>query len=585
MIAEILYINKDYVRAIESGNFSIFPSKIFAKAYFDKYRKFLGINCQLPDVFDDIESKELKNLKKEVRLPYDWNKKIKKFSAIIASLFLLALLFYFIPNSVSISEQDTTIQEINPERLKPLEESVFNNNIIQNNSFKKDNENEIFLSFTSSSWIEIYVNNELIEAQQFKAGDTYSRKVQIPFKIVVGNADSLKGTYNGEMIDFSTDNDSLYAGKQYFLMMNNWIKRKKTKTIMVGSVPVGGDNPISIQSMTNTDTCDVVSTVKQIKDLELAGADIVRVSVPGYEEAKAFKEIKKAVNVPLVADIHFDYKIALEVADTADCLRINPGNIGKEDRVKEVINAATDNNVPIRVGVNAGSLEKDLQKKYGEPNADALVESALRHVEILDRFNFENYKMSLKASNIEMTVDAYRKVSDLIKQPLHLGITEAGSFRAGTVKSSIGVGMLLSEGIGDTIRISLASDPVDEIKVGWDILKSLNIRSRGVKIIACPSCSRQNFNVIKVVNELEQRLEDISEDIEVAIIGCYVNGPGESKAANIGLTGASPKNLLYVDGAPNKKISNDNLVNELEDQVRKKVAQSKTDSEKIILRS
>ena len=368
-------------------------------------------------------------------------------------------------------------------------------------------------------------------------------------------------------------------------MNNNWIKRKKTKAIKVGDVLVGGGNPITIQSMTNTNTCDVVSTVKQIKDLEAAGADIVRVSVPGYDEAESFKEIKKAVDVPLVADIHFDYKIALEVADTADCLRINPGNIGKEDRVKEVINAAFDNNVPIRVGVNAGSLEKDLQKKYGEPNADALVESALRHVEILDRYNFDNYKMSLKASNIEMTVDAYRKISDLIDQPLHLGITEAGSYRAGTAKSSCLVGMLLSEGIGDTIRISLASDPVDEIKVGWDILKSLNIRSRGVKIVACPSCSRQNFNVIKVVNELEQRLEDISDDIEVAIIGCYVNGPGESKAANIGLTGASPNNLLYVDGSPNKKIANNNLVDELEDQVREKVAQSKIESEKIILRS
>ena len=365
--------------------------------------------------------------------------------------------------------------------------------------------------------------------------------------------------------------------------MSNWIKRKKTKAIKVGNVPVGGNNPISIQSMTNTNTCDVVSTVKQIKDLEAAGADIVRVSVPGFDEAKAFKEIKKAVNLPLVADIHFDYKIALEVADTADCLRINPGNIGKEDRVKEVINAALHNNVPIRVGVNAGSLEKDLQKKYGEPNADALVESALRHVEILDRFDFENYKMSLKASNIEMTVDAYRKISKIIDQPLHLGITEAGSYRAGTVKSSIGVGMLLSEGIGDTVRISLASDPVDEIKIGWDILKSLNIRSRGVKIIACPSCSRQNFNVIKVVNELEQRLEDIVDDIEVAIIGCYVNGPGESKAANIGLTGG-PSNLLYIDGAPNKKIANENLVNELEDQVRLKVEKNKIESEKIILR-
>ena len=367
--------------------------------------------------------------------------------------------------------------------------------------------------------------------------------------------------------------------------MNNWIKRKDTKVVNVGNVAVGGENPISIQSMTNTDTNDVVSTVKQIKDLEFAGADIVRVSVPGFEEAKAFKEIKKAVTVPLVADIHFDYKIALEVADSADCLRINPGNIGKEYKVREVINAAIENDIPLRVGVNAGSLEKDLQKKYREPNADALVESALRHVEILDKLSFENYKMSLKASNIEMTVEAYRKISEIINQPLHLGITEAGSFRAGTVKSSIGVGMLLSEGIGDTIRISLASNPVDEIKVGWDILKSLNIRNRGVKIIACPSCSRQNFNVIEVVNELECRLEDISDDIEVAIIGCYVNGPGESKAADIGLTGASPNNLLYVDGSPSKKIKNEKLVDELEDQIRVKISKNKTKSEKIILRS
>jgi (E)-4-hydroxy-3-methylbut-2-enyl-diphosphate synthase len=283
-----------------------------------------------------------------------------------------------------------------------------------------------------------------------------------------------------------------------------------------------------------------------------------------------------------VADIHFDYKIALEVADSADCLRINPGNIGKEAKIKEVINAAKYNNVPIRVGVNAGSLEKDLQVKYGEPNADALVESALRHVDILERHNFDNFKMSLKASNIEMTVEAYRKISKLINQPLHLGITEAGSFRSGTVKSSIGVGMLLSEGIGDTIRISLASDPVDEVKIGWDILKSLNIRSRGVKIVACPSCSRQNFNVIEVVNELESRFEDISEDIEVAVIGCYVNGPGESKAADVGLTGASPKNLMYIDGEPNNKISNENLVDELENKVREKIAKSKIE---IIARS
>ena len=365
--------------------------------------------------------------------------------------------------------------------------------------------------------------------------------------------------------------------------MSDWIKRKDTKSVGVGGVIVGAGNPIAVQSMTNTNTCDVLATVKQINDLQAAGADIVRVSVPGFDEAAAFKEIRKAVDIPLVADIHFDYKIALEVADSAECLRINPGNIGKENKVREVIQAAIHNNVPIRVGVNAGSMEKDLQKKYGEPNADALVESALRHVDILDKFNFENYKMSLKASNIEMTVEAYRKISKLIKQPLHLGITEAGSYRAGTVKSSIGVGMLLSEGIGDTIRISLASDPVDEIKIGWDILKSLNIRSRGVKIIACPSCSRQNFNVIEVVNELEERFEDISEDIEIAIIGCYVNGPGESKAAEIGLTGASPKNLLYVDGSPDKKISSENLVEEIEEKVRERLALR--DSVEIIARS
>ena len=365
--------------------------------------------------------------------------------------------------------------------------------------------------------------------------------------------------------------------------MNDWIKRRDTKAVNVGDVIVGNNNPISVQSMTNTNTCDVLATVKQINDLKAAGADIVRVSVPGFEEAAAFKKIRRSVDIPLVADIHFDYKIALEVADTADCLRINPGNIGKEDKVTEVINAAKYNNIPIRVGVNAGSLEKDLQKKYGEPNADALVESALRHVEILDKFDFDNYKMSLKASNIEMTVEAYRKISKLIDQPLHLGITEAGSYRAGTVKSSIGVGMLLSEGIGDTIRISLASDPVDEIKIGWDILRSLNIRSRGVKIIACPSCSRQNFNVIEVVNELEERLEDISEDIEVAVIGCYVNGPGESKAAEIGLTGASPQNLLYVDGSPDKKINSKDIVKEIEDRVRTKI--SLRDSVEIIARS
>ena len=353
-------------------------------------------------------------------------------------------------------------------------------------------------------------------------------------------------------------------------MNNSWIKRKKTNHIFVGDVGVGGDHAISIQSMTNTNTADVKATVNQIEKLQAAGADIVRVSVPDEDCAIAFKKIKQSVSLPLVADIHFDYKIALLVADSADCLRINPGNIGKEDKVKEIIQAAKNNNIPIRIGVNAGSLEKDLQKKYGEPNSDALVESALRHVDILNRHDFSNFKLSLKASNIQMTVESYRKISDLLDQPLHLGITESGSYRAGSVKSSIGLGMLLSEGIGDTVRVSLASDPVDEIKVGWDILKSLNLRSRGIRIVACPSCSRQNFNVIEVVNELETRFEGISEDLEVAIIGCYVNGPGESKAADVGLTGG-PSNLLYVDGLPLKKISNEKLVDTIEEQVREQL--------------
>ena len=357
-------------------------------------------------------------------------------------------------------------------------------------------------------------------------------------------------------------------------MNESWIVRKKTKPMFVGNVGVGGDHPISIQSMTNTNTADVKATVSQIEDLQAAGADIVRVSVPDKECAEAFKKIKKEVSIPLVADIHFDYKIALLVAEAADCLRINPGNIGKEDKVQQIIQSAKDNNVPIRIGVNAGSLEKDLQKKYGEPNSDALVESALRHVEILDRYDFKNYKLSLKASNIKMTVESYRKFSKLLDQPLHLGITESGSYRAGSVKSSIGLGLLLAEGIGDTIRVSLASDPVDEIKIGWDILKSLNLRSRGIRIIACPSCSRQNFNVIEVVNELENRFEGIVEDLEVAIIGCYVNGPGESKAADVGLTGG-PSNLLYVDGVPLKKVSNEKLVDTIEEQVREQLENRK----------
>lgn len=351
------------------------------------------------------------------------------------------------------------------------------------------------------------------------------------------------------------------------------IKRRKSRQIMVGNVAVGGDAPIAVQSMTNTETTDVASTVGQIKALEAVGADIVRVSVPTMDAAEAFGEIKKQVSVPLVSDIHFDYKIALRVAELgADCLRINPGNIGREDRVRAVIESARDRNIPIRVGVNAGSLEKDLQKKYGEPTPDALVESAMRHVDILDRLDFQNYKVSLKASDVFMTVLAYRKLATQIEQPLHLGITEAGGFRSGSVKSAIGLGMLLTEGIGDTIRVSLAADPVEEIKVGFDILKSLHIRSKGINFIACPSCSRQNFDVISTVNALEERLEDILEPLDVAIIGCVVNGPGEAREANIGLTGGSP-NLLYIDGKPNHKVENDQLLDELERAVREKVVE------------
>ena len=298
------------------------------------------------------------------------------------------------------------------------------------------------------------------------------------------------------------------------------IKRRPSKKIKVGSVEVGGDAPISVQSMTNTNTEDIKATINQINQLEVAGADIVRVSTPSEKSVEAFKKIKQSTNVPLVADIHFDYKIALKVAKAgADCLRINPGNIGSEDKVNQVISSALDHNIPIRIGVNAGSLEKKLQKKYGEPCPEALVESAMSHVEILRRKNFENFKLSIKASDIDLMTESYRLIAKEISQPLHLGLTEAGGFRSGTVKSTIAISQLLNEGIGDTIRVSLASDPIDEIKVGFDILKSLKLRKKGINFIACPSCSRQNFDVINTMNELEKRLEDVKESIDVAIIG------------------------------------------------------------------
>ena len=349
------------------------------------------------------------------------------------------------------------------------------------------------------------------------------------------------------------------------------IKRRKSRQIMVGTVPVGGDAPISVQSMTNTETRDVDATVAQINAIAEAGADIVRVSVPSMDAAEAFKLIRQQSPVPLVADIHFDHKIALKVAEYGvDCLRINPGNIGKEQKVREVIAACKDKGIPIRIGVNAGSLGKELMRKYPEPTSEALIESALKNVDILDRHNFPDFKVSVKASEVFMAVAAYRGLALQIEQPLHLGITEAGALRGGTVKSAVGLGMLLMEGIGDTMRVSLAADPVEEVKVGFEILKSLKLRTNGINFVACPSCSRQNFDVIGTMNELERRLEDIRTPMDVAVIGCIVNGPGEAKEADVGLTGATPSNLIYLDGEPDHKVSNTDFVDHLESVIRKR---------------
>lgn len=350
------------------------------------------------------------------------------------------------------------------------------------------------------------------------------------------------------------------------------IIRRKSRQIMVGNVPVGGDAPITVQSMTNTQTTDVAATVAQIKSLEAVGADIVRVSVPTMDAAEAFREIKKQVNVPLVADIHFDYRIALKVAEYGvDCLRINPGNIGNENRIRSVVECARDKNIPIRIGVNGGSLEKDIQEKYTEPTPEALFESAMRHVDILDRLNFNQFKVSVKASDVFLAVESYKLLAKQIDNPLHLGITEAGGLRSGSVKSSVGLGLLLAQGIGDTLRISLAADPIEEIKVGFDILKSLKLRSRGINLIACPSCSRQEFDVVATVNALEQRIEDIMTPMDVSIIGCIVNGPGEAMVSDLGLTGSNKKSGYYLDGIRQKeRFDNNDLVDQLEQRIRAK---------------
>tara|TARA_A100000164_G_C21862273_1_gene750722 strand:- start:126 stop:1220 length:1095 start_codon:yes stop_codon:yes gene_type:complete len=355
------------------------------------------------------------------------------------------------------------------------------------------------------------------------------------------------------------------------------IKRKKTKTITVGNKSVGGNSPISVQSMTNTLTYDTKSTIKQINNLEEKGADIVRVSCPDQESTEALKIITKNVNVPIVADIHFHYKRAIEAAKFgAACLRINPGNIGSKERILDVVKAAKDFGCSIRVGVNSGSLDKNLLEKYKEPCPEALVESAMYNVKLFEDNNFFNFKISVKSSDVLLSIKSYELLSDKCDYPLHLGITEAGGLLAGSIKSSIGIGHLLMKGIGDTIRVSLSADPEEEIKAGFDILKSLNLRSRGVKIISCPSCARQAFPVIETVKKLEEKLSHIKQPITLSIIGCVVNGPGEASQTEIGLTGGgNDNNLLYLSGIPHKKVINEDIISQVVKLVEDKAKEKK----------
>ena len=350
------------------------------------------------------------------------------------------------------------------------------------------------------------------------------------------------------------------------------IKRRKTKVITVGNVKVGGDNPISVQSMTNTPTTDIKATIKQINEIHNEGADIVRVSCPDESSSKALKEISKHVDVPIVADIHFHYKRAIEAAENgASCLRINPGNIGSKDKIKDVIKAAKDNNCSIRVGVNAGSLEKDILEKFKEPCPEALVQSAQRNIKILEDEDFLNLKVSVKSSDVFLSIAAYRQLSKTTDYPLHLGITEAGGFLPGSIKSSIGLGSLLLDGIGDTIRISLSDNPVEEVKIGNEILKSLNLRNRGVRIISCPSCARQGFKVIETVKILEKKLSHIKAPITLSVIGCVVNGPGEAAMTDVGITGGQKgNNMLYISGLQKEKVLTDDMINRVVNEVEKK---------------
>jgi len=356
------------------------------------------------------------------------------------------------------------------------------------------------------------------------------------------------------------------------------IKRRKTKKIKVGNIEVGGDAPISVQSMTNTLTTDVDGTIKQINELTEAGADIVRVSCPDKDSSLSLKKILKHVNAPIVADIHFHYKRAIEAAISgAQCLRINPGNIGSKERVREVLKAAKDNDCSIRIGVNAGSLERELLEKYKEPCPEALVESAMNNIKLLEDEDFFNFKISVISSDVFLATKAYRSLSLVCDYPLHLGITEAGSLTSGSIKSSIGMGILLMEGIGDTIRVSLTENPVEEVKIGYEILKSLNLRHRGVNIISCPSCARQGFPVIDTVKILEEKLSHIQEPITLSIIGCVVNGPGEASQTQIGLTGGGQGNhMMYISGLPHHKVANDKIIEEVVTLVENKSKELKS---------
>ncbi|HHW02822.1 MAG TPA: flavodoxin-dependent (E)-4-hydroxy-3-methylbut-2-enyl-diphosphate synthase [Thermoanaerobacterales bacterium] len=353
---------------------------------------------------------------------------------------------------------------------------------------------------------------------------------------------------------------------------STFFTRRKTKKVMLRDVGVGGDAPVTVQSMTNTKTYDIESTVKQILALEEAGCEIIRVAVPDMDSALAISEIKKQIHIPLVADVHFDYRLAIEsVKQGADGLRINPGNIGSKDRIKKIVDVASERKIPIRIGVNSGSLEKDLLLKYGKPSPEALVESALRHVEILEDMNFFDIVISIKSSDVLTTVDSYRLLADKVAYPFHLGITEAGTVFSGTIKSSIGLGILLYLGIGDTIRVSLTGDPLDEVKVGYEILKSLKLKKDGVDLISCPTCGRCEINLINIAREVEKRLKDIRKPLKVAVMGCAVNGPGEAREADVGLAGGKNKVAIFKKGEIIKSVPEERAVEELMEEIRKMI--------------